>query len=124
MELGELRSEAAQRRRDKLALDELQETLGALHAELKVCVPESKRTCAYKQELDVAAGSAEAPWREKNDELNRLRTERQNAENDASMQVGIYQSSLSELEGKHRACQACVILPRYGSTRADQQLHR
>jgi DNA repair protein RAD50 len=49
--------------------------------------------------------SAEAPWREKNDELVRYRNERQNAENDAGFQVGIYRSSLGEIEGKHQLCQ-------------------
>jgi len=57
------------------------------------------------QDLDAAALSAEAPWREKNEELNRHRVERENEENEASLQAGLYQSSLNELEGKHRACQ-------------------
>jgi DNA repair protein RAD50 len=55
--------------------------------------------------------SAEAPWREKNDELTRYRNERQNAENDAGFQVGIYRSSLSEIETKHQLCQGYVPLP-------------
>jgi DNA repair protein RAD50 len=54
----------------------------------------------------VAVQAAEAPWREKNDALIRHRTERANAESEASLQVGIYQSSLGDIEGKHRACQA------------------
>ena len=38
------------------------------------------------------------------EQLTRHRNDRANAENDASMQVGIYQSSLGEVESKHRAC--------------------
>ena len=72
----------------------MQETLTALQAELK--------------DLDAAAALAEAPWKEKNEELNRYRSEREAKENEASLQLGLYQSSVSELESKHRACQRCV----------------
>lgn len=58
------------------------------------------------QTLDASAMSAEAPWREKNDQLTRYRAERQTAENDATFNVGLYRSSLSEIEGKHQQCQA------------------
>jgi DNA repair protein RAD50 len=61
-----------------------------------------------RQELDVAAQAAAAPWREKRDALARYRTERQEEEDSASMQVGTYQSSQYELESKHRSCQAYV----------------
>lgn len=37
--------------------------------------------------------------------MERFRAERQNAEEDANMQIGIYQSSLSQVESKNRACQ-------------------
>lgn len=40
--------------------------------------------------------------------LIRHRAERANAESEAGLQVGMYQSSLSEIEGKHKACQASV----------------
>jgi len=53
--------------------------------------------------------SAEAPWREKNDQLTRYRNERQNAENEAGLQVGIYRSSLGEIESKHQLCQGYVM---------------
>lgn len=43
-----------------------------------------------------------------NEALERYRIERQNAEDEASTQAGIYQSSLSELESRHKACQAYV----------------
>lgn len=39
-----------------------------------------------------------------NDALDRYRIERSNAEEEANTQVGIYQSSLSELESRHKAC--------------------
>lgn len=58
------------------------------------------------QDLDAAATAAEAPWREKDEALTRYRSERTSAEDEASMQIGIFQSSLSEIEGKHKACQA------------------
>ncbi|ORX37164.1 hypothetical protein BD324DRAFT_625039 [Kockovaella imperatae] len=92
LRLGTLKSQQEKRMRDEAALTELQETLSQLQNQLKT--------------LDSSAQSAEAPWREKMEELNRYRTERQNAENDQSLQVGIYQSSLNDLESKHRACQA------------------
>nr|XP_031864453.1 uncharacterized protein CI109_000367 [Kwoniella shandongensis]KAA5531525.1 hypothetical protein CI109_000367 [Kwoniella shandongensis] len=92
LKLGQLKGQQEKRRREEEALRELQDNLIALQAELK--------------ELDASAQSAEAPWREKNEALNRYRTERQNEENEASLQVGLYQSSMGEIEGKHRACQA------------------
>lgn len=60
------------------------------------------------QDLDKSAQSAEAPWKEKNEEMARYRTERENAENEASLKVGLCTSSLNELESKHRACQRSV----------------
>lgn len=56
----------------------------------------------------MATQVAAAPHREKNEALNRYRNERQEEEDNASMQVGTYQSSLYELESKHRSCQAYV----------------
>jgi DNA repair protein RAD50 len=49
--------------------------------------------------------AAEAPWREKKDQLDRYRSEKEVAEDEAALQVGKYQSSLAEVETKHRACQ-------------------
>ncbi|GFZ50594.1 Hydrolase acting on acid anhydrides [Saitozyma sp. JCM 24511] len=95
LRLGQLKGQQERRQREEAALRELRETQAQLHSELK--------------ELDAAAQAAEAPWREKNEELNRSRTERANGENEAGLQVGLYQSSLSEVESKHRACQAYVV---------------
>ncbi|WVR06574.1 hypothetical protein IAU60_003606 [Kwoniella sp. DSM 27419] len=92
LKMGQLRSQQERRTREEEALKELKATLLSLQTELK--------------ELDLSAQNAEAPWREKSEALNRYRAERQNSENDASLQVGLYQSSMSEIEGKHRACQA------------------
>ncbi|OCF56822.1 DNA repair protein RAD50 [Kwoniella mangroviensis CBS 10435] len=94
LKMGELRSQQERRMREEQALKEMREGLEGLQAELK--------------DLDAAAQNAEAPWRQKNEALNRYRAERQNSENDASLQVGLYQSSMSEVEGKHRACQAYI----------------
>lgn len=40
--------------------------------------------------------------------MDRFRAERQSSEDDANIQIGIYQSSLSEVESKNRACQAYI----------------
>ncbi|RXK35035.1 hypothetical protein M231_07713 [Tremella mesenterica] len=90
LRLNQLKGQQERREREEAALKELQDQVIALQAELK--------------ELDTAAQAADAPWREMNDTLSRHRVERQNAENDAGLNVGMYQSSLHELEGKHRAC--------------------
>ncbi|OCF37294.1 DNA repair protein RAD50 [Kwoniella heveanensis BCC8398] len=94
LKMGQLKSQQEKRMREEEALKELQANLVSLQAELK--------------DLDTSAQSAEAPWREKSEALNRYRAERQSNENDASLQVGIYQSSMSEIESKHRACQAYI----------------
>nr|XP_018262086.1 DNA repair protein RAD50 [Kwoniella dejecticola CBS 10117]OBR84244.1 DNA repair protein RAD50 [Kwoniella dejecticola CBS 10117] len=94
LKMGELRSQQERRMREEEALKEMREGLEALQTELR--------------ELDTTAQNAEAPWREKNEALNRYRVERENTENDASLQVGLYQSSMGEIESKHRACQAYV----------------
>ncbi|ORY30598.1 hypothetical protein BCR39DRAFT_529095 [Naematelia encephala] len=94
LRLEHLRGQQQKRLREEAALKDLQENLAQLQAELK--------------DLDSSAHAAEVPWREKNDALNRMRAERQNSENEASLNVGLYQSSLNELESKHRACQSYV----------------
>lgn len=58
--------------------------------------------------MDQTVQTAEAPWKEKNETLGRFRTERANTEKEASTQVRMYQSSLGEIEGKHKACQVSV----------------
>ena len=104
LRLGELRSERDRRHREEAALKDLRESLNQLRGELKV----SPKACAMAkiQDLDADAQSTEAPWRAQNDALTRHRAERQNAENDASLQVGLYRSSLNELESKHQTCQS------------------
>ncbi|BEJ06595.1 hypothetical protein CcaverHIS641_0311170 [Cutaneotrichosporon cavernicola] len=94
MRLTDLRSKQERRKLDEQQLKEQQTQLTKLQGELK--------------ELDVATQAASAPWREKRDALGRYRTERQDEDDSASMQVGTYQSSLYELESKHRSCQAYV----------------
>nr|XP_019013012.1 DNA repair protein RAD50 [Kwoniella pini CBS 10737]OCF51793.1 DNA repair protein RAD50 [Kwoniella pini CBS 10737] len=94
LKMGELRSQQDRRMREEEALKEMKDALTGLQGELK--------------DLDTTAQNAEAPWREKNEALNRYRNERESAENDASLQVGLYQSSMAEIESKHRACQAYV----------------
>ena len=111
LQLGKKKGEQDKRNREEALLKELRETLAALQAELKVRRKSCISTDTYAKDLDAAALSAEAPWREKNEELNRHRTERENEENEASLQVGLYQSSLNELEGKHRACQRYAVSP-------------
>ncbi|KAK4689016.1 DNA repair protein RAD50, partial [Tremellales sp. Uapishka_1] len=95
LRLGELKNIRQRRREAEANLKEMRDSLGQLQADLK--------------DLDAAAQAAEAPWRERNEALSRYRNERQNNENEASLQVGIYQSSLSELESKHRACQQYIL---------------
>ncbi|GMK53777.1 hypothetical protein CspeluHIS016_0103630 [Cutaneotrichosporon spelunceum] len=94
MRLTDLRSKQERRNLDEEQLKEQQTQLTKLQGELK--------------ELDVATQAASAPWREKRDALGRYRTERQEEEDSASMEVDRYQSSLYELEAKHRSCQAYV----------------
>lgn len=60
------------------------------------------------QELDAAAAAAVAPWREKTVAMERFRTERQNAEEDANNLVNKYRSSLTQVDSKNRACLAYI----------------
>jgi DNA repair protein RAD50 len=113
LQLGEMKSKQQARMREEAALKELQDTLASLQEELKVSlhprVRYGMREVGYKadtQTLDVSAQAAEAPWRDAKDQLDRHRNDRANAENDASLQVALYQSSLSEVENKHKACVA------------------
>lgn len=106
MRLTDLRAKQDRRKLDEQQLKEQQGQLTKLQRDLKV--GHWPAISNLFQELDVAAQAAVAPWREKNEALERYRTERTQAEDDASMQVGTYQSSLYELESKHRACQTYV----------------
>ncbi|OWZ73899.1 hypothetical protein AYX14_00623 [Cryptococcus neoformans] len=94
LHIGRLKAQLDKRKMEEEALSDMQNTLGALHDEL--------------QDLDQTVQAAEAPWKEKNETLGRFRTERANTEKEASTQVRTYQSSLGEIEGKHKACQAYV----------------
>lgn len=60
------------------------------------------------QELDAAVAAAVAPCREKEEAVDRFRTERQSAEEDALTQVDTYRASLSKVESKNRECQKYI----------------
>lgn len=109
LRLGELKNVLERRKREEAALEDLRQTLLSLQADLKVssCAGVGPRL-TLSQALDAAASDAEAPWRQKNEEMNRYRAQRANDENQASLQVGLYQSSLNEVEAKHRAVQTYV----------------
>ncbi|KAL7420509.1 DNA repair protein rad50 [Cryptotrichosporon argae] len=94
LRLGELRSKRDKRRMEEKALSDQRDTLVQLQNELKG--------------LDIQAQTAEAPWKEKSEAMIRHRNERANAENEASLQVAMYQSSMLEIESKHKACQAYI----------------
>lgn len=94
LRLGELRSKQSKRRMDEAALKEQQEQVTLMQKELR--------------ELDAKAASAVAPWREKNEAIERHRRDRINSEGEAAHQVDVYRSSLSEVQGKHEACQMYI----------------
>jgi DNA repair protein RAD50 len=89
--LSELRTKQEKRRMDEAALKEQQEQVVVLQRELK--------------ELDAKAAAAVAPWREKNEAIDRYRVERQTTESEASHQVDLYRQSMGQVQSQHSACQ-------------------
>lgn len=106
VKLSELRSKQERHKLDELALRQQQESLATLQKELKVRIRSPCRLTG--QELDAKAQAAVAPWKEKKTAQDRYRAERQNAENDAMMQVNEYQSSFNDLENTDRLCKRYV----------------
>ncbi|WVO14305.1 hypothetical protein L204_101937 [Cryptococcus depauperatus] len=73
------------------ALTDMRNMQAVLEAELLKCESDAKAT--------------ETPWKEKHDELTRFRTERASAESHLGEELNKFQSSLREIEGKHKICQ-------------------
>ncbi|WVQ84355.1 hypothetical protein IAT38_006507 [Cryptococcus sp. DSM 104549] len=94
LQIGRLQSQEERRRMEEEALSEMQENLVGLQAELK--------------DLDAQAAAAEAPWREKNESLERFRREKKAGEDDLGKEVAVNRASMGEIEGKHKACQSYI----------------